>query len=171
MNNYMFIISLIATSSVFSAMAKEPADAILKDLAIQVCEKSGNDCEIMKKRCPKMVPMPNTCIVREYFNMEVAKERCCKDSYLECYKDDIRFSAKALHEFTIPNQGKPILEKAFEECGSVGYYEVKSSHLKNIEWAIIGVTNTVMEEPGLYPPTYQDSRIFFECLSGVKSER
>jgi len=168
MSNYIFIFSLIITISAFTATAKEPADAILKDLAIQVCEKSGNDCEKMKRRCPKMVPMPNTCIVREYFDMEVAKERCGKDSYLECYKDNIRFGGKALREFTIPNQGKPILKKAFEECGAVGYYEVKSNHLKNIEWAIIGVMNSVLEESDLYPPTYQDSKKFFECLSGVK---
>ncbi|KAF7783608.1 hypothetical protein PRUB_a3427 [Pseudoalteromonas rubra] len=112
--------------------------------------------------------MPNTCIVREYFDLEVAKERCGVDTYMTCYQDNIRFQGKALHEFTLPNQGKPILKRAFKECGPVGYYQVKSSELKNIEWAIIGVMNSVMEQAELHPPTYQDSKAFFECLVGVK---
>ncbi|MCG7560820.1 hypothetical protein [Pseudoalteromonas sp. McH1-42] len=164
----IFIFSLIIFSSASSAGKRESADLMLKSLAAKTCEKLGTDCEIIKRRCPQMVPMPNTCIVMEYFDLEVAKERCGVDTYMTCYQDNIRFKGKALHEFTLPNQGKPILKRAFKECGSVGYYEVKSSQLKNIEWAIIGVMNSVMEQAELYPPTYQDSKVYFDCLSAVK---
>lgn len=144
----------------------EPADAQNEKHAKSACSKLGLLCAEYKKECtPPSSSMPNTCLAIRYFQLEVSKERCGKNKYLECDKTNIEYSKRWMHELNLPNMSNPNRMIAFEKCENIGMYKPKNKQLENYSDEVYQAFKHIREPiEDLSSPYYRIYKEYYQCF-------
>ncbi|KID56340.1 hypothetical protein JF50_19065 [Pseudoalteromonas luteoviolacea] len=162
---YLSVIPLIISTCCFGGSEIEPVDISNKKYADYACDQMGADCKKFTRACePPNSSMPNTCIALTYFKLEVAKELCGIEKYVECFESNNEYLARWMHELNLPNVGNPKREIAFEKCSNIGMYDVKSSELKKFEVEVLKVFQKIREPIDIKSPSYQKQKDFYLCF-------
>lgn len=154
----LILLSILIPLSAYADISQDPSDLPNRGNAELACAKLGADCANHLRYCETTSSMPFSCLSGIYFELEVAKERCGVERYMECYEENNKYKKKWMQELNIPNIGNPKRNIAFQECGSVGQYHVKNDSLSKYELSIISVYD------GVEPPFYTDYKKYYECF-------
>lgn len=158
---------LLTVTSSYGKLLVDPADIQNEGYAQYACSKLGKLCTKYKEtECNfSLTPMPNTCLAIRYFEIEVAKERCGSNKYLECDNTNRKYAKKWMNKLNIPNIGNPKRNIAFKKCEHVGMYNVKSKQLEKYAENIYEVFKYVRKPiKDLKPPYYRIYKEYYECF-------
>ncbi len=166
MRYVFFTLTAVISASSYCQITQDPADMRNAENAILACEKLGELCEREKESCsPDASPMIHTCLAIRYFRLEVAKERCGNDQYLQCDMRNSEYGLKWMHDLSLPNINNPKREVAFSECESVGMYEVKSKTLNSFADSVYAVFEHIRDPiEGTGAPYYRDEEQYYRCF-------
>ena len=167
MRYVFFIFITVMSASSYCQITQDPADMRNAENALLACEGLGELCEKEKEGCsPDSSPMINTCLAIRYFRLEVAKERCGNDQFLQCDMRNSEYALKWMRELSLPNLNNPKRDFVSRECQSAGDYVVKSETLNRFAESVYEVFNHIRDPievaGGHY---YRDEEQYFRCFA------